>query len=87
MGVEQQPGQAEQALQALAIVLSVRNSLDTRQFVLEASSGVTYFDKSGPHSLDELTAKADEALYQNKENRRRARGAALSGLQPQEERS
>src|SRR3954470_8286594 len=51
MGVEQQPGQAEQALQALAIVLSVRNALDTRQFVLEASSGVTYFDKNGPHSL------------------------------------
>jgi len=73
MGVEQQPGQTEEALRALGVVLSVRNDKGTSGFRLEASAGVAYFDKDGPHSIEELTTAADAALYKNKESRRRAR--------------
>jgi diguanylate cyclase (GGDEF)-like protein len=87
MGVEHQPGQADQALQALAVVLSVRNALDTSQFQLESSWGITYFDRHGPHALEELTAAADAELYRNKESRRRARVLAAAEMQPQEGRA
>ena len=83
MGVEAEAGQADQALQALRIVLSVRNGgTGTSGFMLEASSGLAYFDKNGPASVDELTAVADAALYRDKENRRAARvrsGRQLQG--------
>ena len=83
MGVEVQPGQAEQALSSLEIVLSVRNAQVGVAFQLEASAGVTYFNRDGPHDIEELSAAADAALYQHKESRRRARVHA--GLQTQEE--
>jgi len=86
MGVEQQPGQAEQALQSLAVILSVRNSQQGSTFQLEASAGITYFNQSGPHGIEELSAAADAALYQNKESRRQARQRAHPELQLQEER-
>jgi diguanylate cyclase (GGDEF)-like protein len=86
MGVEQQPGQTEEALRALEIVLSVRNAKGTSGFNLESSAGVTYFDKNGPHTIEELTTAADAELYRNKENRRRLRSVTAPGLQPQEER-
>lgn len=73
MGIENQPGQIDETLQALEIVLSVRNTQGSSGFNLEASAGVTYFTKEGPLSLDELTAAADAALYKNKEGRRHAR--------------
>jgi len=87
MGVEQQPGQIEETLRALEIVLEVRNSLGHSGFNLQSSVGVTYFDKNGPHSLDELTIAADAELYKNKEIRRAARRKNGAVLQPQEERS
>jgi diguanylate cyclase (GGDEF)-like protein len=86
MGVEQQPGQTEEALRALEIVLSVRNTKGSSGFNLEASAGVTYFDKNGPHSIEELTTAADAALYKNKENRRRLRAPAQPSLQTHGER-
>ena len=86
MGIEQHDGQAEQALQSLEVLLSVRNSQPGCPFVLEASAGITYFDNSRSHSIDELSAAADAALYQNKEKRRRARAHAHPELQLQEER-
>jgi two-component system cell cycle response regulator len=86
MGVETQPGQVEQTLSSLDIVLSVRNAQAGAVFQLESSHGVTYFDKNGPHDIEELSAAADAALYQNKERRRRLRAPAQAGLQPQEER-
>jgi two-component system, cell cycle response regulator len=73
MGVETQPGQAEQALSSLDVVLSVRNAQAGVVFNLESSHGVTYFDKNGPLEIEELSAAADAALYQNKERRRRLR--------------
>jgi diguanylate cyclase (GGDEF)-like protein len=86
MGVEQQPGQADQVLQSLAVILSVRNSQQGCTYSLEASAGITYFDQAGPHGIEELSAAADAALYQNKENRRKARNQAHPDLQLQEER-
>ena len=86
MGVENQPGQIQETLRTLEIVLSVRNGQSTTGFNLEASSGVTYFDHTGLLVLDELAAQADADLYRNKENRRRSRAEALAGLQPQGER-
>jgi two-component system cell cycle response regulator len=86
MGVEQHSGQAEQALQSLNVLLSVRNAQQGCLFVLEASAGITYFDQSGPHKIEELSAAADAALYQDKESRRRARAKAHPDLQLQEDR-
>jgi two-component system, cell cycle response regulator len=85
MGVEQQPGQVEEALRALDIVLSVRNSQGTSGFNLETSAGVAYFDKNGPASLEEISAAADAALYRNKENRKRARAPELQPGAPSPE--
>lgn len=85
MGFETQPGQVEQALQSLEIVLSVRNAREDAQFSLESSSGVAYFDRSGPHNIEELSATADAALYRNKESRKRAR--QLAGVQVQDSRA
>ena len=87
MGVEQQPDQTQDALCALEIVLSVRNSKGTSGFNLEASAGVTYFDKNGPHSIEELAMAADTALYKNKEGRRRLRVHTLAGSPTHEERA
>ena len=87
MGVEQHPGQIEEALRALEIVLSVRNTKGTSGFNLEASAGVTYFDKHGPHLIEELTTAADAALYKNKESRRRLRVPSAAALQTHGERS
>ena len=82
MGVEAEAGQADQALQTLNIVLSVRNGgTSTSGFMLEASSGLALFDKNGPASVDELTAVADAALYRDKENRRAARSQSGRQLQ------
>ena len=86
MGVEQHEGQAEQALQSLTVLLSVRNAQDGCPYALEASAGITYFDQTGPHAIEELSALADNALYQNKESRRRARAKARPSLELQEER-
>ena len=87
MGVEQQPGQIEEVLRTLEIVLSVRNSKGTSGFNLEASAGVTYFDKNGPGAIEELSIAADAALYKNKESRRRSRVPLAAALQTHGERT
>lgn len=86
MGVEQHEGQAEQALQSLEVLLSVRNAQTGCPFALEASAGITYFDQSSAYSIEVLSAAADTALYQNKERRKRARAQARPDLQLQEDR-
>ena len=74
MGIERAHNAAGEAIKALEIVLSARNSVGS-QFKLEASVGIAYFDQSGPRSMEELTAIADAALYADKESRRQARVA------------
>jgi two-component system, cell cycle response regulator len=76
MGFEQNFGQAEQSLQALAVLHSVRNATESPLFQLEASAGVAYFDGTYSSGMDELMSTADAALYRDKERRRRPRHAA-----------
>jgi len=87
MGIETQPGQVQDALRSLEIVLSVRNDNGHALFRLESSVGVAYFDQDSPNSIEKLTAAADAALYENKEERRRLRVLAHPELQTQEDRS
>ena len=81
MGVETAAGQVAEALQALEIVLSVRNSQGNSGFNLLSSAGVVYFDRNSTLTLDELSAASDAALYENKQARKRARPAAQPELQ------
>jgi diguanylate cyclase (GGDEF)-like protein len=69
MGLERHPGEVEESLQALAVVLSVRNRPGACEFALEASSGVAYFDRTTPVTIEELSAAADAALYRDKVGR------------------
>ena len=81
MGVETAAGQVAEALQALEIVLSVRNSQGNSGFNLLSSAGVVYFDRNSTRPLDELSAAADAALYENKQARKRTRAPAEPELQ------
>ncbi len=76
MGVEHAADQIAEALQALEIVLSVRNSQGGSAFNLLSSAGVVYFDRTSTRTLDELSAAADAALYENKQARKRTRPTA-----------
>lgn len=75
MGVETNGGEAEQALQLLEIVLSVRNERDSSRLPLESSWGVTHFDRNSNLDITQLLAAADAALYRTKELRRAQRRA------------
>jgi two-component system cell cycle response regulator len=70
MGVESERGQVDQSLQALDIVLSVRNQSERSEFRLECSHGTIYFDKDSSQTSDELAAMADADLYRHKGCRR-----------------
>jgi two-component system cell cycle response regulator len=76
MGTEHEPGEVEQCLQALEIVLAVRNRSERAEFVLACSRGTVYFDRRGGESIDDLTAIADAELYRHKESRRQSESAA-----------
>jgi diguanylate cyclase (GGDEF)-like protein len=76
MGLEAQPGQVAGLLQALDQALAVRNAKSDSGFQLEASVGVVYFDRRGTPTIEELSAAADAALYENKQARKRARNTA-----------
>ncbi|HEY3755882.1 MAG TPA: diguanylate cyclase [Opitutaceae bacterium] len=80
LGIERAPGSAGDALNALSIVLSVRNTTGATVFTLAASSGLAYFDRNGPERIEDVVAVADAALYKDKESRGRGRsrqGAAV----------
>lgn len=76
MGIEAQSGQIEETLHSLENMLCLRNAKASSGFNLAASAGVAYFDKTGPHAIEELTMVADAELYKNKESRRHARALA-----------
>jgi diguanylate cyclase (GGDEF)-like protein len=79
MGLEHSPGEVEELLQALQVVLSVRNQAGACEFALEASSGVAYFDRLTPVTIEALSAAADAALYRNKESRHARAGFQRAG--------
>ncbi len=76
MGIERAPNAASEAVKALEIVLSERNSVGS-EFELETSVGIAPFDRNGPTSMEELTAIADAALYSDKELHRQRRIRAV----------
>jgi len=80
MGIEHEPGEVEQSLQALEIVLSVRNRSDRAEFILACSHGTAYFDRNAGHSIEDLTAIADAELYRHKESRRQNEPGARVAL-------
>jgi len=73
MGLESQTGQVEESLRLLELALAARNSQENQAYRLETSAGLAYFDRSGPCTLEAITAEADSALYRHKEARRSAR--------------
>lgn len=87
MGIVQYPGQVEEKVSALNGVLAARNINASGGFKLEASAGITYFDRTRPRSIEELTLAADADLYKNKESRKRSRGPASTGQTVSSERS
>ncbi len=74
IGLEQTPGQAEDSLNTLEILLSVRNRSDDATFQLLSSAGTTYFDSNYSGTVEQLVAAADQALYENKKRRKKERG-------------
>ncbi len=86
MGAERLAGQIDETLRNLQAALAARNATASSGFNLESSVGVTYFDKTGPQTIDELTTAADAELYKNKESRRHARASLPTAL-PSKDRS
>jgi two-component system, cell cycle response regulator len=76
MGIEHEPGEVEQCLQALGIVLAVRNRSESAGFTLSCSHGTAYFDRQSNQSIEDLSAIADAELYRHKESRRERLSAA-----------
>lgn len=72
MGLEAQPGQVAGLLQALNHALAARNARAGSSFHLESSVGVVYFERHSTATIEELSAAADAALYENKQTRKRA---------------
>lgn len=46
------------------------NALSDRGYKLSLSVGTSYFDPENPYSLEQLLIKADEAMYEQKKNKR-----------------
>lgn len=73
LGVQNHPGQADQTLEALEKVLAERNASEGATYSLETSCGITCFGRDNKLTVDELLESADNALYQNKQRRKRLR--------------
>ena len=67
---------APPALDRLASLLAARNEASERAYSLEASAGTAVFEPSAPESLRDLFARADAAMYAEKQRRAQRRGRA-----------
>lgn len=76
-GIEHASGQVDAILGRLAELLSQRDPASVREFEIEFSVGTTFFSQEQTATIEDLIEAADAALYQNKQQRKRARG--LSG--------
>jgi two-component system, cell cycle response regulator len=77
MGMEHAPGQLQETLATLQIVLTVRNAKDLEKPALETSCGYVFFDGSDSKDITRLSAEADAALYRDKQERKRNRPVAF----------
>lgn len=75
LGVQHHPGQVDQTIEALEDLLAERNKSEDAGFALETSCGVICFGREKKFTIEELLESADNALYQNKQRRRRLRAS------------
>ena len=63
----------------LQFLIDTRNNQKDRKYKLSISIGYSYYDPENPCSLDELIARADQLMYQKKQNKKNllAQGASL----------
>jgi two-component system, cell cycle response regulator len=62
--------------------LQSRNAREHRRFPLAVSMGVSYYDPEFPCAIDDLIARADALMYEQKRSKRRALVADLPGAPP-----
>jgi diguanylate cyclase (GGDEF)-like protein/PAS domain S-box-containing protein len=73
---------AEMLTQRLAEKFNAINRSGTRPYNLSVSVGVALFDDEGTHSIEELVAKADRAMYEDKRRKRSRESFALHRVRP-----
>lgn len=76
MGIERQPGAAQESLTNLERLLEARNAAGLTPYRIESSAGLVMLDHDERRSLEELLSAADAELYRNKEARHAAASAA-----------
>lgn len=76
MGIEREPGAAQEGVAALGRLLDARNAATLAPFLIESSSGLVVFGRDERRSLEELLTEADSVLYRNKEARHAAERAS-----------
>lgn len=74
-------GNEKTILSRLSEHIEKANRITTRQYPLSLSIGMTRYDRMTPCSIDELLSQADQAMYQNKEEKKSRR---KDGYQRQE---
>jgi diguanylate cyclase (GGDEF)-like protein/PAS domain S-box-containing protein len=50
-------------------LIDIRNNLENRRYRLSISMGCAYYDPEKPCSIDELMARADKLMYEQKQNK------------------
>ena len=73
---------AEMLTQRLAEKFNAINRSGTRPYNLSVSVGVALFDDEGTHSIEELVAKADRAMYEDKRRKRSRESFAPPRIRP-----
>ncbi len=73
---------AEMLTQRLAEKFNAINRSGTRPYNLSVSVGVALFDDEGTHSIEELVAKADRAMYEDKRRKRSRESFAPHRIRP-----
>jgi diguanylate cyclase (GGDEF)-like protein len=68
----------------LQFLIDTRNSQENRRYRLSISVGYSHYDPENPCSLDELIARADQLMYQQKQNKKNLlpKGVSLSSSNP-----
>ncbi len=73
---------AEMLTERLADKFNAINRSGNRPYNLSVSVGVAHFDDEGTHSIEELVAKADRAMYEDKRCKRPRDGFAAHRARP-----
>jgi len=74
LGIEHGDVHADAIVESLAQMISQREQVTERNFEIEFSAGIAYFGLKQRETIEGLIEKADGALFQNKQQRKRERG-------------